>query len=1193
MLQKNKMDKVELEFEFSLNSPEVKAEADQVKKSITGVGDTAEAQAKRVEANMKKILNSPASQSQFNLQTKLEDAKNASFTEKNTGKLVEYNRTIERTEAEINRLKNAGKTGFDELGNAVGKSTNAAGKAFSGLRLIANILPGIGLAGLIGFISTPILQYVANLNIFKDKLDQIIETRNQLQKVELKGAQNATAELTTLKIQQAAITSSNVPLSERKEIYKQMQKDYPAYFANISFENAAAGKTKKAYDELTGAILATAKARAYSDRITENTNRDLENENKAKNLDTEVLKLEIKKRALGERAAEQAKNSTKDGAGLSSVLRADELQGQINDLKKQKANLKTDSELLAKQNEELENRAIEQIGKGGKIKGSVGSDVKIPATSDSSKSILTAEENLQQRIQAIKDKFARKALDKNEEAKQAILDEFKVLVNEIEKQATVYDDFVKKYGKSKADGLGLKRPSSETLQPIREAAISDLTYRQDTAKLAIKLNDDKKLYEDFEAYKTALGEEKAKERFAGQLNTEQTYLQKLQADYAIFYAQGVAGGFTAPVQERINIVQKQIDEEKKAEQKKQDDLLKSLVSYSEERKVITEKYNKDLITVGDNKAGADELKKNYKLKLDALDDAHIKELSSYKALFAGIENLSEQQAKKVVNDVRIMLKAAVAAGTISADLAKSITDKLRQTDKAIVSILPDKLIKIANHLDGIAGNVSAINSEFGNLISTLANVLGQFANIKKFSAEFAKEGATSEEKFAAGANLVAVGVGAATSLVGMFINAAKERKRAEDEYYASVIKHQNDYNLSLNEEIRLRTELSDNLFVKDLKGRIVDGTAALVDANAKYLKSIEELNGGKAKLGQRNAVDAKTLIGGAGSGAILGAAIGSVVPVIGTAIGAIVGGIAGFIGGLFGGKKKKDIFGSLLQEYPELLQKATDGTVKFNEALAKSLIANNLVDDKTKALLENTLALAEARKAALEQINSVITDLAGNLGTDLRNTLVNAFKEGEDSALAFGKTVGGVLENIVSQMLFAAVFGDSFDQLEKEMKASYDIGGDGSFVDDITRFFSEAGPNIDAFNRGLQAAKDEAAKNGINIFGSNNSDPKTSNSLTGAIRKELTEEGASILTGVTRNSNEVAKQNLAVSKEHSILLKENTTTISDGLELIREQHLEQLEIIATNTGNTVLKLEDTLKVLSDIKENTAPKLIPR
>lgn len=1161
------MNKVELDFEFSLNSPEAKAEAEQVKKAITGVGDTAEQQAKRVEANLKKIRNTPASQSQFNLQTKLEDAKNAAFTEKNTVKLVEYNRTIERTEAEINKLKNAGKAGFDDLGNSISKTTNVAGKAFSGLRMIANILPGIGLAGLLGFAIEPLLKYISQLDVLGAKKKEI--SALSFDSSEYKNAAKNVAELS------ANIDSANQGYISKNKVVEDYNNTIGKSAGKLNTFNEVENWQKQHVDEYLTMIQMKAEAQAFLSVSIDKA--------------TEAAKRQTIGATFGDYTTSAIKNigllaSGSANGGWKSLFSNIVADADMSAYSSSDNSKKESKDAF----ETYKNKLIEaqKYAKEHKLKFDVDKDQP-----NNFKQLLNQEEALQKRISEIKDKYFRKSLDKDAEARQAINDEFKKLLIDIDAQNKKYDEFVKKYGTAKAENLLGKKIDVKQFEPIRKKAIEDLTYEQDTAKLAIKLTADKKLYEDFEAYKTALGTEKAKARFAGQLNTEQTYLQKLQADYAIFYAQGSVGGFTAPVQERLNFVQKQIDLEKQAEQKKQDDLLKSLISYSEERKLITEKYNKDLLDVGDNKEALDELKKKYKIKLDVLDDAHIKELSSYKALFAGIENLSQEQAKKVVNDVRVMLNAAVAAGSISAELAKSITDKLRQTDKAIVSSLPDKLIKIANHLDGIAGNVSSINSEFGNLISTLANVLGQFANIKKFSAEFAKEGATSEEKFAAGANLVAVGVGAATSLVGMFINAAKERKRAEDEYYASVIKHQNDYNLSLNEEIRLRTELSDNLFVKDLKGRIVDGTAALVDANAKYLKSIEELNGGKAKLGQRNAVDAKTLIGGAGSGAILGAAIGSVVPVIGTAIGAIVGGIAGFIGGLFGGKKKKDIFGGLLQEYPELLQKATDGTVKFNEALAKSLIANNLVDDKTKALLENTIALAEARKAALEQINSVITDLAGNLGTDLRNTLVNAFKEGEDSALAFGKTVESVLENIVSQMLFAAVFGDSFDQLEKEMKASYDIGGDGSFVDDITRFFSQAGPNIDAFNRGLEAAKEEAARNGLNIFGS--SKTKEATGLTGAIRKELTEEGASILAGVIRNSNEVEKQNLAVNKEHSNLLKENTAAISDGLELIREQHLEQLQIIATNTGDTVTELKNAIKSIDKVVDNTAPKLIPR
>lgn len=77
--------------------------------------------------------------------------------EKDITKIGILNKELTVLEAEILRVSNIGKQGFDNLGNAISKVppqlatvANGAGKTFSVLRQAAYILPGIGIAGLIG-----------------------------------------------------------------------------------------------------------------------------------------------------------------------------------------------------------------------------------------------------------------------------------------------------------------------------------------------------------------------------------------------------------------------------------------------------------------------------------------------------------------------------------------------------------------------------------------------------------------------------------------------------------------------------------------------------------------------------------------------------------------------------------------------------------------------------------------------------------------------------------------------------------------------------------------------------------------------------------------------------------------------------------------------------------------------------------
>jgi len=61
-----------------------------------------------------------------------------------------------------------------DVGNYGNAFTRAGSKAFSALRTIANILPGVGLAGAIGFAVDPIIGYISQLDIFQKKAQSVV-----------------------------------------------------------------------------------------------------------------------------------------------------------------------------------------------------------------------------------------------------------------------------------------------------------------------------------------------------------------------------------------------------------------------------------------------------------------------------------------------------------------------------------------------------------------------------------------------------------------------------------------------------------------------------------------------------------------------------------------------------------------------------------------------------------------------------------------------------------------------------------------------------------------------------------------------------------------------------------------------------------------------------------------------------------
>lgn len=87
-----------------------------------------------------------------------------------------YAQKIQATEKNITQLTNAGKTGFDSLGNAVKKSSNLFSQIGQKAVMLARLLPGIGIVGLIGFAVEPIIEYIAQLDILGQKAEKIITT---------------------------------------------------------------------------------------------------------------------------------------------------------------------------------------------------------------------------------------------------------------------------------------------------------------------------------------------------------------------------------------------------------------------------------------------------------------------------------------------------------------------------------------------------------------------------------------------------------------------------------------------------------------------------------------------------------------------------------------------------------------------------------------------------------------------------------------------------------------------------------------------------------------------------------------------------------------------------------------------------------------------------------------------------------
>lgn len=829
-------------------------------------------------------------------------------------------------------------------------------------------------------------------------------------------------------------------------------------------------------------------------------------------------------------AAELSKTTAEKGKRGTEAIDKD-----ISALRRQQAQVAQTS----KEYQDFENKIIELEKERKNITGASKQEIKAAISAETKAqreyaALLNEQKGLLEAIDGLKRDSKQSGLTKEASELDRINEKYDLALIKIA-------DFNKKAPKE------LKIDANPVNQ-ARASEVQNQIYKDQAKEYKKTLDSQQKAFEDYEQAKLDVGEEKAKQLFAAQTAGSAKYIDYLIKQKAEVEKSVPIG--PTPLQDNGQILKSaEIDKKIAAEREKlakeaidkeiegYKTLIQATVTYNEEKLAINKKYDALEVELEKDKLLSPQVKSQKKLLIEAaraeeltgVENNLARQSELYKTLNADLvrytkEQLAERLAllKKFIQLGYIIEKdgsKTVLTPQMKADLeegikkAEGLNNSFDKTFNTLKQI--GELGDVFSQLGETYG--SSTLSEIGAAISGIA---GQLGNL-----EIALSKLTDENKQAK----IQAGIQAAVSLITIVVEGAKRRREAVEQYYASAIQLQRDYNLSINDQIRLQSQLKANVFVKDYEGKMLDGIKAAHNANENYQKALAELAKGRAKDGMRNAVSWGSVGRGAASGAAIGAAVGTVVPVIGNVIGAVIGGLVGAIVGLFGGKKKKDVFVDLLGKYPEIITKMADGTEKFNSELAASLIKNNQVDEATKGILNNIIEWDKKLQAAREQIKGVVSELAGSLGDDLRNSLVKAFQDGTSSAKAFGDSVNKVLENIISNLLFNQVFSKSFDELQKRMEKSFDLGGDSSWVDDIAAFFEGAPGLIEQFNAALGEANAQSKLRGLNVFAKTNTLAQEGNSLQGAI-KGITQQQADLLAGQFGGLRMTAFEQLNVAK---------------------------------------------------------------
>nr|DAK42865.1 MAG TPA: tail tape measure protein [Caudoviricetes sp.] len=505
------------------------------------------------------------------------------------------------------------------------------------------------------------------------------------------------------------------------------------------------------------------------------------------------------------------------------------------------------------------------------------------------------------------------------------------------------------------------------------------------------------------------------------------------------------------------------------------ELLEKYQTYSEKRKTLVQKHEKELKelskTLSDEQL--EELKKQQANELNELDDAFVSKKDNYKKLFEDLRELSNKEIEEAIKEAKKLLLIT----NMSDEMRKSINARIKDTERMFSQKKLSEINQYSQAVRELSKAFSELGSSTGNsslssLGAAISNIAGQFTGLMEVMNKYKNGNISSADKVGAVA-------GFASNLISSIADSARQRKEAEERYYTSVIGYQNAYNLALIEQKRIQKDLDSSFLLKDRTEQLKHEFDTIRQVGKVQSEQLEQIRRrGQVKIGTENRTDWGGVAGTTAGGAVAGAMIGG-------PIGAAVGALVGLVGGIFGSKKPQDVFGNLLQTYPKLLEQSANGVWKINKLQAENVKNSGLVNEETKLMLQQYIDLENELEKSRTKIKEIVTEFAGNLAPNIQNSLVEAFKAGEDAIVKMGETMDKVVENMVSSLIFQSIFKDTFKKLEDEMQKSKDVGGDGNWVDDFGRFYREAGAKTKQYYEALTQARDSAKAEGFNILQDN------------------------------------------------------------------------------------------------------------
>lgn len=574
----------------------------------------------------------------------------------------------------------------------------------------------------------------------------------------------------------------------------------------------------------------------------------------------------------------------------------------------------------------------------------------------------------------------------------------------------------------------------------------------------------------------------------------------------------------------------EIDKKEEEEnRKKLEKLLGQYQDYAAQREAIERKYNEDIAALRSQLGGGSDEQINRAIqvaeaskqkdlsRVDAAEAAEaFKDNDFLKRLFGDYSSMSFKALQDLIAQARQLREYLSGNGSAEgitfispedlANIEKSPADldKLRKAlDKllkagsgsssnkweGIFKTFEKGLAKLKgakdfNDISDAIGSISGAASSAAGELSGMFEAMGDTQTADAIGGVQQVLGAVSNigQGFAKGGIIGGIGaaIGEAANFIGQAFAAEARHQEALKEIERAKLDFQRQYNLALLEQ-NLLLEKATNVFGERQVEKAINAIDVFRQA---YAQLQQEMAGSAAKGAEYAAMAGSTIDRVFYHGRLSKAAEAYRQGLGGLWDAQIVTGHKKT--GLFGWGKGKDLYSSILEVYPELI----DANGELDTTMLQTILDTRKMSDETRAYLENLIELKDAMDEAEKELEDYLQQTFGSLGDGILDSITTALAEGGSALENFADEAASVLENLGEQIAYSLFFADKFDELESQLKDVY--GGEGSpedianeAMEVIGDFYDGIGSDMSAAQAWLEAWREKAEEMGFDLWQGN------------------------------------------------------------------------------------------------------------